>query len=79
MENNKVEIIYGLCDKTGTCDSYFGFFKKINDAKKELQTQASRLKEDLGMMEIEIKDNKAIIITNEKEKTVIQIQKFMLK
>jgi hypothetical protein len=79
MENNKIEIIYGLCDKTGTCDSYFGFFKKINDAKKELQTQASRLKEDLGMMEIEVKDTKAFIVDDNKEKTVIQIQKFMLK
>ena len=79
MENNKIEIIYGLCDKTGTCDSYFGFFKKINDAKKELQTQASRLKEDLGMMEIEVKDTKAFIVDDNKEKIVIQIQKFMLK
>ena len=79
MESNKIEIIYGLCDKTGTCDTYFGFFKKINDAKKELQTQASRLKEDLGMMEIEVKDTKATIIDDNSEKIVIQIQKFMLK
>ena len=37
------EIIYGVCDKTGTCDSYFGFFKKEKDAIKELHIQVSRM------------------------------------
>ncbi len=32
-------IIFGVCDKTGTCDSYFGFFKNEDDAKKELKIQ----------------------------------------
>ena len=40
------EIIYGVCDKTGTCDSYFGFFKKEKDAIKELHLQSSRMKEE---------------------------------
>ena len=31
------------------------------------------------MMEIEVKDTKAFIVDDNKEKTVIQIQKFMLK
>ena len=33
------EIIYGVCDKTGKCDSYFGFFKFYDDAKKEVKIQ----------------------------------------
>ena len=51
------EIIYGVCDKTGKCDSYFGFFKNIEDAKHEVELQANRLKEDLGMMDIQIQND----------------------
>ena len=40
------EIIYGVCDRTGKCDSYFGFFKNYEDAQKEVKIQADRLKED---------------------------------
>ena len=54
------EIIYGVCDKTGSCDSYFGFFKTKEDAEHEVEVQAKRLKEDLGMMDIEIKSDRAL-------------------
>ena len=40
------EIIFGVCDKTGSCDSYFGFFKREEDAKKEVKIQADRLKDN---------------------------------
>jgi hypothetical protein len=50
------EMIYGVCDKTGKCDSYFGFFKNEKDAEHEVEIQSNRLKEDLGMMDIEIKN-----------------------
>ena len=49
------EIIFGVCDKTGSCDSYFGFFKQEEDAKKEVKIQADRLKEDLGLMDLIVK------------------------
>lgn len=51
----KKEIIFGLCDKTGSCDSYYSFFKTKESALKELQIQADRLREDLGIHPIEIK------------------------
>lgn len=69
------EIIYGVCDKTGSCDSYFGFFKKEKDAIKELHLQSSRLKEDLGMIDIIIENNQAI----QKNKKVIVIHSFVLR
>jgi hypothetical protein len=69
------EIIYGVCDKTGTCDSYFGFFKKEKDAIKELHVQSSRMKEDLGMIDIIIENNQAI----QKNKKVIVIHSFVLR
>jgi hypothetical protein len=55
------EIIYGVCDKTGSCDSYFGFFKTKEDAEHEVQVQANRLKEDLGMMDIVIQTDRAVL------------------
>ncbi len=69
------EIIYGVCDKTGTCDSYFGFFKKEKDAIKELHVQSSRMKEDLGMIDIIIENNQAV----QKNKKVIVIHSFVLR
>ena len=54
------EVIYGVCDKTGSCDSYFGFFKNEKDAEHEVEVQANRLKEDLGMMNIEIQTDRAL-------------------
>lgn len=69
------EIIYGVCDKTGSCDSYFGFFKKEKDAIKELHVQSSRMKEDLGMIDIIIENNKAV----QKNKKVIVIHSFVLR
>ena len=55
------EIIYGVCDKTGSCDSYFGFFKTQEDAEHEVQVQANRLKEDLGWLDIQIQSDRAIM------------------
>ena len=69
------EIIYGVCDKTGTCDSYFGFFKTKEDAEHEVEVQAKRLKEDLGMMDIEIKSDRALF----EGKLVVVIHQYMLR
>ena len=69
------EIIYGVCDKTGSCDSYFGFFKSKEDAEHEVEVQAKRLKEDLGMMDIEIKSDRALF----EGKLVVVIHQYMLR
>ena len=69
------EIIYGVCDKTGSCDSYFGFFKTKSDAEHEVEIQANRLKEDLGMMGIEIKSDRALV----DGKLVVVIHQYVLR
>ena len=69
------EIIYGVCDKTGSCDSYFGFFKTKEDAEHEVQVQVSRLKEDLGMMDIDIQTDRALF----NGKLVIVIHRYVLR
>jgi hypothetical protein len=69
------EIIYGVCDKTGKCDSYFGFFKNEKDAEHEVEVQSNRLKEDLGMMDIEIQTDRSTI----NGKLVIVIHRYVLR
>jgi hypothetical protein len=74
------EIIFGVCDKTGSCDSYFGFFKREEDAKKEVKIQADRLKEDLGLMDIIVKEDRAIIPQEGRvEQIVVIIHPFVLR
>jgi hypothetical protein len=74
------EIIFGVCDKTGKCDSYFGFFKNEDDAKKEVKIQADRLKEDLGLMDIIYKDDRALIVSETgAEELVVIIHPYVLR
>ena len=74
------EIIYGVCDKTGNCDSYFGFFKSYEDAQKEVKIQANRLKEDLGLMDIIVKEDRAVTMKTDRiEELVIIIHNFVLR
>ncbi len=67
------EVIFGVCDKTGTCDSYFGFFKTEQAAKKEIKTQAERMKNELGMMDLVVKDDRAVIMKGDRVETVVII------
>ena len=69
------EMIYGVCDKTGSCDSYFGFFKTKKDAEHEVEIQANRLKEDLGWLDIQIQSDRAIM----NGKLVVVIHSYVLR
>jgi hypothetical protein len=74
------EVIFGVCDKTGNCDSYFGFFKNEEDAKKEIKIQADRMKDELGMLDLIIKDDRAVIPKTDRiEEVVIIIHAFVLR
>lgn len=66
-------IIYGVCDKTGKCDSYFGFFKNEENAKKELKIQAERMKDELGMMDLIVKDDRAVIMKTDRVEEIVLI------
>jgi hypothetical protein len=74
------DIIYGVCDKTGKCDSYFGFFKQEEDAKKELKIQSERMKNELGMMDLIIKDDRAVIMKGERvEELVLIVHSYVVR
>jgi hypothetical protein len=80
MKNAAKEIIYGVCDKTNKNDSYFGFFKNLEDAQKEILIQGNRLKEDLGIMDITIKNDRAFKPVNgREEELLIVIHKYALR
>ena len=80
MIQSERNIVYGVCDKTGKCDSYFGFFKNEGDAKKEVKIQANRLKEDLGLMDIIVKEDRAVIPQEGRvEQIVVIIHPFVLR
>jgi hypothetical protein len=80
MKNAAKEIIYGVCDKTNKNDSYFGFFKNLEDAQKEILIQANRLKEDLGIMDITIKNDRAFKTIDEREEELlIVIHQYVLR
>ena len=73
-------IIYGVCDKTGNCDSYFGFFKNEEDAKKEIKIQADRMKEDFGYGDIIVKEDRAVIMKTDRiEQVLIIIHSYVLR
>ena len=67
------EIIFGVCDKSGSCESYFGFFKNEDDAKKEVKIQADRLKEDLGRMDLIVKEDRAVIPQEDRLEQIVVI------
>jgi hypothetical protein len=74
------DIIYGVCDKTGDCDSYFGFFKNYEDAQKEIKIQSDRFKEDLGLMDIVVKKDRSVIMrTDRVEELAIVIHEYVLR
>jgi len=74
------DIVYGVCDKTGNCDSYFGFFKNEDDAKKEVKVQADRMKEDFGYQDIAVKDDRAVIMKTDRiEQVLIIIHSYILR
>jgi hypothetical protein len=74
------EVIFGVCDKTGSCDTYFGFFKNEGDAKKEVKIQAERIKNELGFMDIIIKEDRAVIPKGDKiEEIVVIVHPYALR
>ena len=73
------EVIFGVCDKTGNCDSYFGFFKNEEDAKKEVKIQAERMKDELGIMDLIVKEDRAVTSDGRKETIAIIVHAFVLR
>jgi|688.fasta_scaffold346892_3 hypothetical protein len=54
------QVIFGVFEKTNGCDSYTGYFRFEEDAKKELKNQMSRLKEEFGFENLILKNDRVV-------------------
>jgi hypothetical protein len=61
------------------CDQYVGFFRHEVDAKKELKTQMSRLKEDLGIEDLILKEERVVKVDGREEEIFFIIHPIMLR
>jgi len=73
------EIIFGVYDKTTDCGSYTGYFKFEEDARKELHNQMSYQKEELGIRDIVVKDNRVVKINDRVEEIFYIIHPIVLR
>jgi len=73
------QVIFGVYEKMDKCDQYVGFFRHEVDAKKELKTQMSRLKEDLGIEDLILKEERVVKIDGREEEIFFIIHPIMLR
>lgn len=73
------EIIFGVYEKGNGCDSYTGYFKFEDSAKKELKSQMNRLKEELGVENLELKDNRVVKVDDRIEEIYFIIHPIVLR
>jgi hypothetical protein len=74
------QVIFGVFDKSYNQNSYFGFFKYEDDAKKELVYQMNRMKEETGEMELMYRNDRVIKVNNDTtEEIVMIIHPFILR
>ena len=73
------EIIYGVVDKTGKCDSYVGFFKTEEGALKELEKQSQYLSFDYGIKNLKTVGDKVVKQENGVDTTQFVIHRYVLR
>lgn len=66
------QVIFGVFDKSYKQDSYFGFFKYEEDAKKELVLQMNRMKNE-GHMDLIHKNDRVIKMVDDKIEEIVMI------
>jgi hypothetical protein len=73
------EIIYGVADKTGKCEFYVGFFKKEEDAIKELESQSKYLTFEYGIKNLRLEGDKVLKTENGVDSIQFAIHRFVLR
>jgi hypothetical protein len=79
MKNMERQVIFGVLEKTNGCDFYTGYFRFEEDAKKELKSQMNRLKEELGINELILKNDRVVKINDRTEKIFFIIHPIVLR
>ena len=78
MKNGR-QIIFGVYEKGNGCDSYTGYFKYEEDAKKELKSQVGRLKEEFGILDLEVKNDRVVKVDGRTEEIFFIIHPIVLR
>jgi len=78
MKNMERQVIFGVFEKTNGCDSYTGYFRFEEDAKKELKSQMNRLKEELGINELILKNDRVVKVNDRTEEIFFIIHPIVL-
>lgn len=73
------QIIFGVYEKNNGCDSYIGYFKYEDDAKKELKSQMNRIKEDYGVTDLELKNDRVVKVEGRTEEIFFIIHPIVLR
>ena len=73
------QVIFGVFDKVNSCGSYTGFFRHEDDAKKELKSQMSYAHQELGLTDLELKNDRVVMIDGDAEKIYYIIHPIMLR
>ena len=76
---NERQIIFGVYEKGNSCDSYTGYFKYEEDAKKELKSQVGRLKEEFGILDLEVKNDRVVKVDGRTEEIFFIIHPIVLR
>jgi hypothetical protein len=73
------QVIFGVYEKMDKCDQYVGFFRFEVDAKKELKTQMNRLKGELGVEDLILKEDRVVKVNGREEEIFFIIHPIMLR
>lgn len=73
------QVIFGVFDKMDKCGSYTGFFRHEDDAKKELKSQMSYAHQELGLTDLELKNDRVVKIDGKVETIYYIIHPIMLR
>jgi hypothetical protein len=73
------QVIFGVYDKTTKCGSYTGYFKHEDDARKELVNQMNFVKEQDGVQDLVLKNDRVVKVNDRVEEIFYIIHPIMLR
>jgi hypothetical protein len=73
------QVIFGVYDKTTTNGSYIGYFKHEDGARKELANQMNFIKEQDGITDLVLKNDRVVKVDGRVEEIFFIIHPIMLR
>jgi len=73
------KIIFGVNDKTTSCNSYVGFFEHEEDAKRELKSQMNFCQLEFGYKDMILKEDRVVKMNKGIETILFVIHPIVLR